>query len=509
MAGAIVDTRSGKIQGLEADGIHVFRGIPFAKPPVGDLRWLPPQREEPWHDVRDATTFSDESAQAPFPMAALFGGKQPENSEDSLYLNVWTPGIDDARRPVMVWIHGGAFMNGSGTTPWYDGTRFAQHGDVVLVTINYRLASFGFLHLRELFGDEFEGSGNAGILDQVAALEWVRDNIEAFGGDPNQVTIFGESAGGGSVGTLLGMPRARGLFNAAIPQSGAASWWSSAARATDVAGRVVEALGAKPGDVAALRAKSTEEVLAAQAIAGLDVRSLDSDGGAAGLGLPFQPVVDGSALPQAPLDAINDGNADGVRLLVGTNRHEMTLFHLMDQSLAQIDEAGIVSRSRLWFDAKRAAEIVEGYRANRPDGSLLDVWTDLSTDAVFRIPAIRLAEEQLGHGPVWMYLFTWETPVFGGLRSTHALEIPFVFDALDKRGSDMFTGQGPERQRIADAMHWAWIAFARGQSPQHDGVPEWPQYDTKRRATMRFDATPELLEDPAGADRELWDGFRH
>src|SRR5690242_11103638 len=291
----LVETRSGKVQGSEHDGIHVFKGIPFAKPPVGALRWLPPKREDPWDDVLDATQFSRESAQVPFPMAQLFGGPQPEHSEDSLYLNVWTPGLDDAHRPVMVWIHGGAFMNGAGSTPWYDGTRFAQHGDVVVVTINYRLASFGFLHLADLFGDEFAGSGNAGILDQIAALEWVRDNIEAFGGDPAKVTIFGESAGGGSVGTLLGAPSARGLFHQAIPQSGAASWFSTSERATEVARRVVDALQVKPGDVAALRAKTTEEVLAAQATAGLTVAG---GGPEADMGLPFQPVVDGTVLPQ-------------------------------------------------------------------------------------------------------------------------------------------------------------------------------------------------------------------
>jgi para-nitrobenzyl esterase len=493
----IVETRSGKVQGTENDGVHVFRGIPFAKPPVGDLRWLPPQREEPWSDVRDATEFSPECAQTPFAMSALFGGPQPAHSEDSLYLNVWTPGLDDARRPVMVWVHGGAFMNGSGSTPWYDGTRFAQHGDVVVVTLNYRLATFGFLHLADLFGDEFAGSGNAGILDQVAALEWVRDNIDAFGGDPGQVTVFGESAGGASVGTLLGLPAARGLFRSAIPQSGAASWWSTRDRANEIATRIIDALEVKPGDVTALRAKSSEEILAAQVGSGLAV----SSGGEAGIGLPFQPVVDSVALHQSPLAAIGQGNAAGVRVLVGTNRHEMTLFQLMDESLATIDEERIRRRAEAWLPADRAGDIVSGYVARRAGQPVLDTWTDLSTDAVFRIPAIRLAEAQIAHGPVWMYLFTWETPVFGGLRSTHALEIPFVFDALQQPGASMFTGTGEERQQISDAMHATWIAFARGADL------DWPRYDTERRATMRFDATREVLDDPQGADREAWSGL--
>jgi para-nitrobenzyl esterase len=434
-------------------------------------------------------------------MAELFGGPQPAHSEDALYLNVWTPGADDARRPVMVWIHGGAFMNGSGSTPWYDGTGFAKHGDVVVVTINYRLGSLGFMHLADLFGDEFAGSANAGLLDQIAALEWVRDNIEAFGGDPAQVTIFGESAGGGSVGTLLGLPAARGLFAGAIAQSGASSWFSTRERANEIARRLVDTLQVAPGDIEALRARSVDDILAAQATAGLALGSMT---GEAGLRLPFQPVVDATVLPQPPLGTVAAGNAQGVRVLVGTNRHEMTLFHLMDQSLAQIDEAGLLRRSQTWVDAKRAETIVSGYRANRPDEPLVEVWTDLSTDAVFRIPAIRLAEAQTAHGPVWMYLFTWETPIFGGLRSTHALEIPFVWDTLESPGAAMFTGDDPDRQQVADAMHAAWIAFARNGNPHHAGLPDWPQYDTDHRATMRFDATCEVLDDPNGADRKLW-----
>ncbi|MGH8979270.1 MAG: carboxylesterase/lipase family protein, partial [Acidimicrobiia bacterium] len=244
----IAATRSGKVEGGEHDGILVFKGIPYATPPVGARRWLAPEREEPWDGVRDATQFSAQSAQGAFAMNAMFGGPEPVTSEDSLYLNVWTPACDDAQRPVMVWIHGGAFVFGSGDTPWYHGTAFAKHGDVVVVTINYRLGAFGFLHLADLFGDAFAGSGNAGILDPVAALEWVRDSIAAFGGDPENVTVFGESAGGGSVGTLLGLPAARGLFTKAIPQSGASSWYATREPATSIAQGFLANLGVKPGD---------------------------------------------------------------------------------------------------------------------------------------------------------------------------------------------------------------------------------------------------------------------
>ena len=487
----IVATRSGKIEGLEHQGVQIFRGIPFAAPPTRSRRWRPPVMEDSWDGVREAKAFGAQSAQTEFAMTKMLGGEQPSNSEDSLFLNVWTPACDDGHRPVVVWIHGGAFVWGAGDTPWYDGTAFARHGDVVVVTINYRLGPFGFLHLSDLFGEELAGSGNVGLLDQIAALQWVRDCISAFGGDPHNVTVFGESAGGGSVGALLGTPAARGLFHKAIPQSGAASWTSTRERATAIAARMLERLHVRPGDVDALLAKSTDEILGAQP----DIRE---DGVNQ---LPFQPVVDGSVLPQAPLDAIAQGSAAGVHVLTGTNRHEMTLFQVMDPSMGTLDDAGIVDRVQRWM-GDRAPALVASYRDRRPGVAAQELWLDLATDAVFRIPAIRLSEAHLQHGPAWMYLFTWETPVFGGiLRSTHALEIPFVFDNLDRGGAEVLLGSGPDRQAIADAMHRAWIAFARTGDPSHAGLPEWPRYDLDRRATMRFDTASSLLEDPASDDR--------
>ena len=498
MSGAIADTRSGKIQGTERNGIHVFRGIPYAAPPVGRRRWKAPEREDSWDDTRDATHFSPMAAQGEFALEQMLGGGEPRaRSEDALYLNVFTPGLDDKRRPVMVWIHGGGFMMGEGATPWYDGSAFATRGDVVVVTLNYRLGSFGFLHLADLFGDEVAGSGNLGLLDQVAALEWVRDCIEAFGGDPARVTIFGESAGGGSVATLLGMPAARGLFNAAIPQSGAASWYATPERGTAIAKILIDALGVRAGDLDALYAKTTDEIIAAQASVGFETDAT---------GLPFQPVVDGVVLPRPALAAIADGSAAGVRLLVGTNHDEMTLFAFMDAALGSLDEVAIRDRVRYYWGTEGLDEFIATYRRLQPDVSPQDLWITMSTDALFRIPAIKLAEQQLPHAPVWSYLFTWASPVFGGaLKSTHALEIPFVFDALDAPGSELFTGTGEERAPIARRMHDAWIAFARDGSPQHDAIPEWPQYDTERRATMRIDETWEVLDDPDSETRRLWD----
>ncbi len=491
----IVDTRSGKVEGVERDGVHVFRGIPYAAPPTGERRWQLAQREEPWDGVRDATKFSAQSAQSPFALNQLMGGPEPTISEDSLYLNVWTPACDDARRPVMFWIHGGAFIWGAGDTPWYDGTNFALHGDVVVVTINYRLGPFGFLHLADLFDGAFPGSGNAGIADQIAALEWVRECIAAFGGDPQHITIFGESAGGGSVGTLLGAPSASGLFRAAIPQSGAASWVTTREHANEVAAGVVERLGVKAGDVDAVLATSMDAVIHAMP----DFRENGVNA------LPFQPVVDGVVLPDPPLDAIAAGNAAGVHLMTGTNRHEMTLFILADPSNNTLAEHQVRERVRAYV-GKGADAVVDSYKTRRPNATPQELWLDLATDAVFRMPAIEMLEAQQAHAPTWSYLFSWETPVFGGmLKSTHALEIPFVFDNL-AHGAEMFTGTGVERQALADAMHRAWIAFARTGDPNHKGLPAWPRYDLDRRAAMRFDSTCEVVDDPLGEDRRAFHG---
>ena len=448
----ITQTRSGKVEGYEEDGVAVFKGIPYAAPPIGARRWMAPEREDAWDDVRDATAFSPQSAQGAFAMNAMLGGPEPVVSEDSLYLNVWTPACDDAKRPVMVWIHGGAFVFGSGDTPWYDGTAFAKQGDVVVVTLNYRLGAFGFLHLADLFGAEFEGSGNAGILDQAAALEWVRDSIAAFGGDPENVTVFGESAGGGSVGTLLGMPAARGLFNKAIPQSGASSWWATRERATAIAQEFIDKLGVKAGDTDTLRALSTDALIA----------------GATGLGslsagahaLAFQPVVDGTSLPQPPLDTIEAGNAEGVHLLVGTNRHEATLFNFMDADLQNIDDAGIatrvasVVRRRREFPrrdlpepARRRDEprAVDRHRQRRGVPHPGDQARGDATRARTRV----------------------DVPVHVGDTGVrwHPQGVPCARDPVRvrhaRRTAPMFTGDAPERQAIADAMHAAWIAFAR------------------------------------------------
>ncbi len=489
-----VETTAGTVQGRVKDGICDFRGIPYAAPPVGELRFRPPQPAEPWVGVRDVTRFGPMAPQNQGAMERMFGAPPRPMDEDCLTLNVWTPACDDAKRPVMVWIHGGAFLYGTGATPWYDGRSFARD-DVVLVTINYRLGALGFLHV--------DGQGNNGILDQVAALEWVRDNIAAFGGDPNNVTAFGESAGAMSVGTLLGLPAAKGLFVKAIPESGAAH----SARTPEQAERIVSAflaelgIDAGPGVVERLRELPASALLEAQAK--IVERNLDG-------GLAFTPVVDGVVLPERPIDAIGKGQAAGVAVLVGTTRDEWRLFAMLDPAIAGLDDAGAAARIGAFVsDPARAADVVAHYRATRTGATMSELWSAIGTDMVFRIPAVRLAEKQSALGnDVYMYRFDYCTPVFGGaLGACHALEIPFVFESLGA-GTDMFVGPVTDDLRtLARRMHESWVAFARTGNPSIDGLPEWPRYTSDRRATMVFDLDPSLVEDPDGADRDVWAGL--
>ena len=494
----VAETTSGRVEGLVKHGVAVFRGIPYAAPTGGANRYRPPAPPEPWTGVREATRFAPIAPQNPSPLETMLGAGTIEMGEECLALNVWTPACDGARRPVMVWIHGGAFVNGSGSTPWYDGTSFAARGDLVCVTINYRLGALGFLHLADLGGEEFASTGNLGLLDQVAALRWVRDNIEAFGGDPGNVTVFGESAGAMSVGALLGMPSARGLFRRAIPQSGAANHVSGRDAATGVALDLLGALGLDRTELGRLREIPVESILAAQAKVGGDRRSVRH--------LPHQPVVDGTALPESPLDAVTAGSASGVDLLLGTNVDEMRLFTALDPALGAIDEPALLTRADELFGAGAGARAVESYRGSRPGCGAADVWTAVLSDLVFRVPAVRLAERQSAHAPVHLYLFSWATPAFGGaLGSCHALEIPFVFNALDAPGVSTFTGAPtPGARELAERMHDTWTAFARTGDPNGAGLPDWPAFTPDRRATMVLAERCAVEEDPAAAELAHW-----
>jgi len=496
----IVQTRHGKLEGFSSGGLQVFRGVPFARPPVGDLRFRPPEAPEPWTGVRPASEFGASAQQGDL-FAQVYGWDIGKRDEDCLYLNVTTPGADAARRPVLVWIHGGIYIVGSGSQGLYDAETLVQRGDVVVVTINYRLGAFGFLHLNDLLGREFGASGNAGTLDQLAALRWVRDNIEAFGGDPANVTIFGESAGGMSVATLMGMPSAAGLFRRAIPQSGAAHAVSTRERATQIAAGLLDELGIALGDATRLRGISAGGILA-----GRDKLS----GAAVGAGdgsMDYQPVVDGDALPQPPLDAIRAGSSANIDMLIGTTRDEWNLFSALDPSQSQIDEKSMTEKLVGWMGPE-AEGIIEIYREARgPDIPAKDIFNAILTDRIFRIPALRLAEAKLAHPAcTYCYLFTWESPL-AALGACHLSDIPFVFGSAGKDAIGAFTKGGAEAKALAAKVMDAWLAFARTGDPNHPGLDPWPGYDRERRATMFFGKACQVVDAPQDAERLAWQGI--
>jgi para-nitrobenzyl esterase len=359
---------------------------------------------------------------------------------------------------------------------------------------------FGFLDLGARDGT----SPNAGLLDQVEALRWVRANVEAFGGDPGNVTIFGESAGGMSVGTLLGLPAARGLFQKAIAQSGACQGVHGDRESSSaVAAAVLSSLGLATPHVRHLREAPVEKLLAAQQQVSMQMLTM----GGSHL-LPFQPVVEGDALPRHPLDAIGEGGAAGAALMTGTTRDEWKLFGFLDPEVRQLDADKIAARIQRRLPRADGAAIVAGYRASRPEADWMSIWLALETDRVFRIPALRLADAQARHAPsVHAYWFTWESPGFGGLLGAcHAIELPFVFGALGLPNADQFVGKGPEAERLAERTMDAWLAFARTGKPAHAGLPSWPAYDPQRRATMELGRECRVHDDPGAAERALWDG---
>ncbi len=510
--GRIVETRSGRVEGREEHGVLVFRGIPFARPPAGALRLRPPACEEPWAGVRPAFEHGSAAPQNGSMMGALLGLPPSRHEEDCLTLGVTTPACDGGRRPVMVWIHGGGFIFGAGSQPIYDSPGFVQRGDVVLVSINYRLGAFGWLALPALGDEEGGAIGNFGLLDQIAALAWVRDCIDRFGGDPDNVTVFGESAGGMSVGTLLGTPGARGLFRRAILQSGASHNVAPLETGARVAEVLMKELGLEAGDVPRLRALPAEKILEAQGRALLQMATQVR-------GIPFQPTLDGVVLPELPLDALAAGMSRDVQVLVGTNADEWRLFGLGDPKARELDDAALVRRvernvpgrdAHGRVHAERAVAIYrEARRAAGLAASPADLWFAIEGDRFFGVPALRLAERKSavsGGASVHKYLFTWKSPAMNGvLGSCHALEIPFVFGTAGSLpGLRTFVGEGPAVEKLSHAMQDAWTAFARSGDPGHGS---WPAFDPQRAATMVFGPESGVADGPHRDELAFWDGL--
>jgi para-nitrobenzyl esterase len=412
--------------------------------------------------------------------------------EDCLVLNVWTPAVGHAgKRAVMVWLHGGGYTSGSGGFICYDGRELARKHDVVVVTINHRLTVLGYLYFAGIGGEKYANASNAGMLDIVAALQWVRDNIGAFGGDPGNVTIFGQSGGGGKVSALMAMPPAKGLFHRAIVESGAAVKGVSTEAANKSAEAFLTKLNLNPSQIDELQKLSVDQLLAVTAPGGPQ--------------LALAPVVDGRTLPTDPFDPAAPEMSANIPLLIGTTETEVAFFP--NQQLDPIDDAGLHARVKQTIRNASDAQVdqlIAAYRKGRPDASNTDLYLILASDATFRAGVVTEADRKAiqAKAPVYQYYFTWRSPVRDGkLRSFHTLEIPFVFDNVDAATS--MTGSGEDRQALADKMSAAWVAFARTGNPNHKGLPNWTAFDTTGRATMIFNDDCKLVNDPHGEEQRL------
>lgn len=477
-----------------------FKGIPYAAPPLGDLRWQPPQPMSPWAGVRAAKAFSPAALQNASMMDSLFGTQPAPCDEDCLYLNVWTPGTDARKRPVMVWVHGGGFVIGSASQSIYHGDRLARRGDVVVVTLNYRLGAFGFLNLKEVTNGAIPATGNEGLLDQIAALAWVRDNIAAFGGDPENVTVFGESAGAMSIGALLSMPQTKGLFRKAIPQSGAGHTANTKAQAVRVAEAVLFATELKnPDDLRNADAKVFLRAQAQLALNKVPGHTTVEIGGR-----PFCPAVDGVVMPALPIEAIRNGAAKGVTLLTGTTTEEWKLFGAMEKAVASLTDESMRKRLNLTLPGVDHTALLTPYHDAVPARGDAPTPTNLfmavQTDRVFTAPSIRLLEAHIRNGnTAYAYLFDWKSPLMNGaFGACHALELGFVFGTYNMPGADSFSGSGPAADALSGAMMDAWINFARS------GNPGWAKYDLDQRTTMQFGANTGVGKDPNAEIRKIW-----
>lgn len=512
MSGPRLETRHGVVRGLETrGGVRAFLGVPFAAPSRGEDRFRPPRPPAAWTGERDATAFGAPAPQTRGMMARLLGLPRAPD-EDCLTLNVWTPAPAPGRgrRPVLVWIHGGSFTSGSGGSPVYDGARLAARGDVVVVTLNYRLGALGFLRLP---GAAEEGAANRGLHDQLAALDWVRAHAEALGGDPDRITLFGESAGAMSIATLLAVPAARGRFARAVCQSGGADHVHDEETAARVARFVLGELGVR-ADADAARALAEvplPALLEAQDRAGAALwREVP--------GLLFQPVVDGALLPERPFEAVRAGRGAPAPLLLGTNADEYRLWSLGDPRAESLDEERLLRRLRRTLGAEapggdaaeRAMRVYREARRRRGEAAEpADLWFAIEGDRTLRVPALRLARAHAAAGhAAWVYLFTWRSPAFEGrLGACHALEIPFVFGSLADPAVAAFTGGGPEAEALSAAMMDAWIAFARDGDPRHPGLDDWPPYDPARLPTQVLGPSAErrVALAPHAQECRFWD----
>ncbi|MFD8889840.1 carboxylesterase/lipase family protein [Streptomyces sp. NPDC059566] len=509
----LVDLPAGRLSGANEGGVTVFRAVPYAAAPVGDLRWRPARPHPGWIGTRDATSDGPSAPQMYVEGGdpVLGGHGSPPFDEDCLTLNLWTPAVDDARRPVLVWIHGGGFVSGSGSLPGYSGETFARDGDLVVVSINYRIGPLGYLYPGTYDAEEGEGGGEPGegggeaggnfwLGDQLAALHWVKENIASFGGDPDCITVAGQSGGAVSTAALAGHPRAEGLIRRVILQSppfgldlpGPAAYLERTAAYLELAGAA---------NMAELRALPWPELIAAGG--GLFAQTMRWGYWPT----PFLPVIDGVTLARHPAQALLGGAAADIDVMIGWTREEANFGFALDDGYAAATREQVTDRIAQTFGSEAAEDVYAAYERARPGARPVDVLMDLITDELFRVPAVRLAEARGAAGrPVWAYQFDLPTPAHEGrLGAAHCLELPFVFDNFDQWSHAPFlAGLAPAvRDGLAYAMHRAWIAFVRTGDPNHPDLPRWQPYDTESRTTMRFDSVVTALGDLAGASRLL------
>jgi para-nitrobenzyl esterase len=484
------DTVHGRVQGIQSTGIKQFKGIPYGAPTGGSNRFMPPARPAAWSGVRECFGHGQVCPQTLTDLRFDYGVmihwdyQTGGMGEDCLVLNLWTPGLKDgAKRPVLVSFHGGGFATGSGNGIGFDGAQLARFGDVVVVTVNHRLSSFGYLHLADLGAPaEFEYAGVAGIMDLAASLEWVRDNIENFGGDPGNVTIFGQSGGGAKTSTLMAAPKARGLFHRAAVQSGSLLRLTPRERATAHAEQMLKQLDIPVGRIRDLQRLPWQQILEAQAVVF----------GANAFGMA--PVFDGNYFPHEPFDPVAPPESAHVPLIVSTTLEDaglvLTQFTLTEEQLA----ATLNERFK-----GRGTQMLSLYRQHYPNKTPYQLLAMILTDGGFRRSALRQAQlkAEQGTAPVYMYQWDWPSPAFGGrYGAAHGLDVGASFrEARD--GNDM--------TRLAHELSSAWVAFARTGNPNTDALPSWPAYDTAARATMVFDTPTRVVRDPRSELRQLWE----
>ncbi|PCJ18856.1 MAG: carboxylesterase [Gammaproteobacteria bacterium] len=509
-------TRLGTVLGQAEEGVQIFKGIPYARPPVNNLRFAAPEPAEPWQGVLDATEFGPA---APQDKGMLMGLK--EISDDCLYLNIWSPtgnaSASAEKRPVMVWIHGGGYFIGSGSQELYKGQHLAVHGDVVVVNINYRLGVVGYGFLSSVLGHEETFSVNNGLLDQVTALQWVQDNIADYGGDPDNVTIFGESAGGMSVGALLGTPKAKGLFHKAIVQSGSADHVTSPASAQPIAQKFLDNMEVSgPKDFYKLFECSIPELLVGQkACLQLSIDRGIRDNRMPMTGMTMVPVVDGTIIPLRPIDAIREGCVKEIPLMAGSNRDEFNLFLHTPlfgnegnaDKYRTMTDADLLAKFKdsLPQDAERALALY--YKANPDDDmSRINAVSAMETDRMFGASTIQLLEAQSQHQKhTYGYELTWQAPGFDGLLGAcHVVEVPLMFGLLDGMIGNLFVGNTPEAQALSKNMMSAWAGFARSGTPSA-GFEQWGGFTANQPQVMELGARCGLMDSSSSDKKAFWD----